>query len=88
MVKSMNKKGFVERLQQELVFPEEKCREINDILENNFLIGKSNKDRITKELINRLELTKEEAERVYNKSIEIITNELKEKMKHPFKSQD
>lgn len=36
----MNKKGFINTLQKELNYNEDKCIIINDILENTFLLGK------------------------------------------------
>lgn len=87
-VRLMNKSGFIKELQNKLSYSEEKCRQINDILEDHFLIGKENKNEMIQELTNKLEMTEEEAERIYNTSVEIIAKEIKEKLKHPFRSRD
>ena len=84
----MNKKEFIKKLLKELNYSEEKCILINDILENNFVISKKSKETIIQELMSQLEISETEANRIYDASIKIIKEELKEKIKHPFKSKD
>ena len=84
----MNKKEFIKALKKETNYSENTCSIINDILENNFIIGKKNKEKIIAELENKLEITQVEANKIYNIVSCIITNEIKEKLKHPFKSKD
>ena len=75
--------------EQEAITSLEKLDElVNDILENNFLLGNKNKQNIINELINKLSINEEKAEEIYNISMNIISLSLKEKLKHPFKSQD
>ncbi len=88
MVKKMNKKEFVNALAKELSLKEDKCYLISEILENNFFISKKSKDNIINELIEKLEINSEEANNIYNVAIKIINDEIKNKLKHPFKSKD
>lgn len=84
----MNKKEFVVALAKELSLKEDKCYLISEILENNFFISKKSKDKIINELIEKLEINSEEANNIYNVAIKIINDEIKNKLKHPFKSKD
>ena len=84
----MNKKEFIEELKKQTGLSEEKCIIINDVLENNFLIGKKNKDKIIIELKDKLKINEEEADKIYNITSEIFVSEIKEKIKHPFKNKD
>lgn len=88
MVKQMNKREFIEKLSSELSYSVEKCTIINDVLENNFFISKKSKDKILNDLIEKLSITESEAEKIYDVSISIIKDEIKNKIKHPFKNQE
>ena len=88
MVMKMNKKEFIKNLSQELNYSNDKCIIINQILENNFFISKKNKDKIVEELNIKLNINSKEATHVYNTSIKIINDEIKNKLRHPFKSKD
>ncbi len=84
----MNKTGFIKELQKELNYNEEKCIIINSVLEDHFIIGKNNKEKIINDLIEKLTITEEEAENIYETSSKIISSAIKNKIVHPFKSQD
>lgn len=84
----MNKEEFINELSKKLSYTKDKCILINNILENNFFISKKTKDIIIDELIQALEVNCEEATRVYDTAIQIIKDEIKYKLKHPFKSKD
>ena len=88
MVMKMNKEKFIDRLKEELNYSLDKCIIINDILESNFFISKKSKDKIIDEFINKLEVNNDEANRIYDISIKIVKEELKNKIKHPFKDCD
>lgn len=88
MVMKMNNKEFIRELENKLSYSEEKCTTINQILESNFFISKKNKDKIIEEFILKLNVNYEEAINIYNTSVNIINNEIKNKLKHPFKSKD
>lgn len=80
----MNKKAFIEELVLRLGYTKEECIIIDNVLEKNFFISKKSKNKITEELVSELSITGYEAEKIYNKAIEIIKEELGRKIKHPF----
>ncbi len=84
----MNKSEFIEKLTELTGFKKEKCEKINEILENHFIIGKNNKDKIIDDLMSKLSLTKEECDDIYNKAMSLIATGLKDKIINPFKSKD
>lgn len=84
----MNKNGFITELSKQLSYSKEKCIIINDILESNFFISKKNKDKIIDEFMQILNASNEEAIKIYDTSVKIIKDEVKNKLKHPFKNQD
>ena len=88
MVKKMNKEEFINVLTQELNYSEEKCIMINDVLENTFFIGKKGKEKVIKGFIEKLDINEEEAEHIYEVVCDILKDGVKEKLKHPFRSQD
>ena len=87
MVMKMNNSKFIKRLNVETDYSEDRCVLVNDILENNFIIGRKNKQKIINDLILK-NFTEDEAENIYDISINIIMSEIKNKIKHPFKSKN
>lgn len=88
MVMKMNKKGFINEISNQTGYDEKRCILINDIIENYFIFRKKNKEKIIKELQIKANLSEDDSENVYDIYIKIITEEIKNKLKHPFKSQD
>lgn len=88
MEMKMNKREFIKELEKELSYPNEKCVMINEILEQNFFIRKENREKTVEELIKELNIKREEAARIYDTATNIIKDEIKNKLKHPFRSQD
>lgn len=84
----MNKEKVLEKLKENTGLSESECSILNSILESHFLIGKNNKEKIITDIIEKLEVSEEKANELYNNSMSIIGNELKEKIKHPFKNQE
>lgn len=84
----MNKKEFIKELSKQTGYDEEKCILINDIMENYFIFGRRNKDKIIQDLQSKASLSEDDSENVYDIAIKIITGEIKNKLKHPFKNQD
>lgn len=84
----MNKKEFINKLMEVTGLTEEKCHEINEVIEKYFIIGKNNKEKILNDLKEKLNYTEKEADQLYNKVMDIITKEIKEKIINPFKSND
>lgn len=88
MVKKMNKTKFIQTLQEKLNIDENTAVILNSIIEDNNIFGKKNKDKIINEIIDALKIDEEKAESIYEKVMEIITSAIKNKIRHPFKSQD
>ena len=86
MVMKMNKQGFIEELMKQAGYEKEKCIIISNSLEDNFLFGKNNKVKTINALMNNLNCDEEEANRIYEITSSIITREIKNKIKHPFKN--
>lgn len=84
----MNKKEFVMELSKRLSYSKDKCIMINEILESNFFISKKNKDRIIEELLKKLNVSHEGAIKIYEIAMTIINDEVKNKLRHPFKDRD
>lgn len=88
MVMKMNKKGFIEKLSKTTNYDISTCERINSILEDNGFIGKNNKAKLVKDLTEKLNFTEEEAENIYEKCMSIIQTAIKEKLRHPFRTQN
>lgn len=88
MVKKMNKRGFIKELIKETKLPEEKCIIINDCMEEYFIIGRTNKEKTISLLMEKLNYDYEKADEIYNIASKIISTSIKDKIIHPFKSQD
>ena len=88
MVILMNKEQFIKELSKKLSYDEKECTIINSILEDNFFISKKNKDKIISEIVLKLDVDIDEATRIYDISIKIINEQIKDKIKHPFKNKD
>lgn len=84
----MNKGKFIEQLMEKTNYPQDKCIIINSILENHFIFGKNNKEKYINDFINELDLDEQDAENLYEICMNIIENNIKNKLKHPFKSND
>ena len=84
----MNKKKFINKLKNELDLDLEKCIIINNILEDTFLIGKKNKEIMIDRFVSELNISIDDANNIYEKVMDIIKNAIKNKIKHPFKSND
>lgn len=88
MVRRMNKHGFIKELSEKINYDVQKCEVINNILEDNFFLSSSNREKIKKELSLQLGVDENEASHIYEEAKNIIEEELKRKFKHPFKSRD
>lgn len=88
MVMKMNKKEFIKELSNQTGYDEAKCILINDIFDNYFIFRKKNKERIIQDLQSKANLSEDDAENVYDIALKIIGEEIKNKLKHPFKSKD
>ena len=84
----MNKTEFIDALAKKTGFSEAECTKINSILEDVFILGKNHKEKLVEKFEAELKLEKEKAEKLYEDAMGLIGSEVKDKLKHPFKSQD
>lgn len=87
-VKKINKKSFINELQDNTNLSYEECLIVNDILEKNFIFNKKKKDKVINELILKLNISNDRANEIYDVIMQFISSKIKEKIKHPFKSYD
>lgn len=88
MVMKMNKEKFINVLAEKLNCDTEYSRRVSDLLEDNFLIGKKNKEKTINSFITELKVSEEDAERIYETASSVIASAIKTKIKHPFKDLD
>ena len=88
MVMKMNKTGFLKELQEKTNLSEKDTLVVSSILDDYFVFGKKNKDKIVTAIKEKLDLTDEKADEIYNITMSIISSNIKDKIKHPFKSKD
>ena len=85
MVKKMNKEKFIQKLKETLNLDDDKAKIINNILESNNIIGKKGKENIINDLMGQLKIDLAEANKIYEKVMDIIKDTIKNKLKHPFR---
>lgn len=88
MAKKINKKELSCLLQEKTDLTEEKCLTVLNIFDQYFIFDSKNKETIVNEISSQLNLQKDESTKIYETAIEIIKSTIKEKLHHPFKSQD
>lgn len=88
MVMKMNKHQFLEEIKKQTGYTEEKCLQILDVVDDIFLIGKKNKEKMINGFKEKLNVSEEEADDIYNKVMSIVKDAIKYKLKHPFKNMD
>lgn len=86
MVKKMTKEEFIKVLSEKLKCSEKRAKEVSDLLEDNCFIGKNNKEKTINSFINNLNVTKEEADEIFNVCMNTIKDGIKNRLLHPFKS--
>ena len=80
MVMKMNKTEFVKELSKRLGYDLDKCEKINSILEDTFIFGKNAKETLINKFTNELNVSEEEANKIYNVFAEIFATEIKNKI--------
>jgi nucleoid DNA-binding protein len=88
MVMKMNKTMFLKKLQEKTNLSEKDTLVVSEVLDEYFVFGKKNKDKIVSAIKEKLNITDTQADEIYNIAMSIITSNVKEKLKHPFRSQD
>lgn len=84
----MNKTGFIKELSEKLGYDEEKSTLINSVIEDHFIVGKNNKEKILTDLMEKVGVSQEDADKIYNTAMEIFAKSVKDKILHPFKKND
>ena len=84
----MNKTGFKKELSEKLGCDEAKSTLINSVIEDHFILGKNNKEKLIVDLVEKVGVSQEEADKIYNVAMEIIAKGIKNKILHPFKKND
>ncbi len=80
----MNKSELIKALSSKIGYSVEDTTRINDVLEENFIIGKKNKEKIISRLMEVIKIDEVEANRIYNSFAELLKDGLIDKLKHPF----
>lgn len=81
----MNKTKFINKLSLLSGYDIDQCSVVNDSLESHLIVGKKGQERIVNDIETKLGINKEEAKELYSLSIFILNEEVKNKIKHPFK---
>ncbi len=88
MEKKMNKKEIASLLKEKINYNDDDCLTIINILEDNFLFLKKNKDKVIKDFIEILNIDELEAARIFDISSNLVRSIIKDKIKHPFRNQE
>ena len=88
MVMIMNKTMFLKELQEKTNLSEKDTLVVSSILDDYFVFGKKNKEKIVNAIKEKLNIDNCQADEIYNIAMNIISSNIKDKLKHPFKSQD
>ena len=66
MEMKMNKEEYIKVLMVKTNRSEGECNILNQIIENHFIVGKNNKEKIINDIIQKLQLEYKEADELYN----------------------
>lgn len=84
----MNKADFIKEISGKLGYDEEKCSLISSVIEDHFIIGKNNKEKILTDLMQKVGINQEDADKIYNMAMSTLANGVKDKILHPFTKKD
>lgn len=82
----MNKTDVINEIKKRLNVDDTIAAKINEVAESNFLVGKVNKEKMLKMLCEKINVSEEEADKIYNTIMDIIGSGLKDKILNPFKN--
>ena len=83
----MNKTSFIQTLSEREQLTQEQSTAVNEVFENNMIIGKKSREKITLEIAETLGVDGDRANEIYRTARDIIGTALKDKLKHPFGEQ-
>ncbi|MBR3490468.1 MAG: hypothetical protein IKH36_03145 [Bacilli bacterium] len=84
----MNKQKFIEKLKETTSYNEDQCIIINEVLESHLIIGKKGQEKIISDFETKLGINREDALSLYNTCVSILGRQMKNKLRHPFKSKE
>lgn len=84
----MNKTAFIKELEKATGCTSEECAVVNEIMESHFVLSSKKKNEVIIDIMNRLSFSEEKAAEAYEKAMQLIMGTAKDKLKHPFRSQD
>ncbi|MBR1376371.1 MAG: hypothetical protein IJ565_00950 [Bacilli bacterium] len=84
----MDKERFIMMLGERLNLTREESVLVSDALDDNFFLSKSNKEATVKSIMNNIKVDEDKASDIYETCVSIVKEEIKNKLKHPFRSQD
>ncbi|MBQ2635851.1 MAG: hypothetical protein IJG09_03995 [Methanobrevibacter sp.] len=80
----MTKEQFINDLSAKTGLDINQAGQINDILESTSLLGQSNKEKIISMTVEKLGVSEQQADEIYNASMEILKDNVVDKI-NPFK---
>ncbi len=80
----MTKEQFINELSAKTGLDVNQAGQINDILESTSLLGHSNKEKIISMTVEKLGVSEQQADEIYNASMEILKDAVVDKI-NPFK---
>jgi len=80
----MNKESVKKAIKEKVKLDDSKIDAICDVLDNNFIIGKGNKEKIISAIVSKTGIDEKTADNVYNQAMSVITGGIKDKLKNPF----
>ena len=81
----MNKTDFLISLKEKTGLSEEDCLKVNDVVDETFIIGKKNKEKMINAFKEKLNIDAAKANEIYEVTMSIISSAIKNKIRHPFK---
>lgn len=79
---------FIKELSKKTGYEEEMCEKINEIVEETFIFGENNKEKMIAKFIEKLGVDESKANEIYEAVSSTIGGGIIEKIKHPFKNQE
>ena len=73
----MNKTEFIKELSNKTGIDEKECIKINSIIEDTFIVGKKNKEKMIQIFMSELKYNEDEANKVYEVAMDILASEIK-----------
>ena len=79
---------FIEAISKKTNLTKGEATIVNSVLEDNFFLSKKSKDKIVASIQNDINVSYDRALEIYEICIDIVKENIKFKLKHPFKNLD